>query len=141
MTTSEKRIAYLAAPFFNQGEKQYTETIANIVSEAFGSQLSLYIPYIDTGIILTSISSEDDKDLVFKKNMIGIDNSDLLILILDNEDAGVCWEMGYAYARNMPMLALWTDVRKKPNLMLYKSAVMVYSIDELLERLPVLLKQ
>jgi nucleoside 2-deoxyribosyltransferase len=138
-TLAELKYVYLAAPFFNQPELAFTENVAKVLRANFSERILLYVPHQDTGIILTPQSSDEDRTLVFEKNVAELRRAQILILLLDNEDSGTCWEMGYGYANNLSMIGLWTDVRKGPNLMLYKSANIVSSIETLIGELEKLL--
>ena len=126
---------YLAGPFFNESELSFTEAVVRELERHFSSRLSFYVPHIHTGIILTPQSTDEERKWVFVKNLEAMNSADVYVLLLDNEDAGTCWEMGYGYKRGIPMIGFWSDVRKKPNLMLYQSAVIVSTIPDLLLKL------
>ena len=127
--------AYLAGPFFNRSELEFTEALGNAIRQRFGHQLHLYMPHLDSGMILMPDSSDQDRYLVFRHDIDAMDAADLFIIILDNEDSGTCFEMGYAYAKSRQILALWTDVRRKPNLMLAQSAPIASGVDQLLNNI------
>jgi nucleoside 2-deoxyribosyltransferase len=57
---------------------------------------------------------EDRQRITFENDVRGIDRSDIVLAILDggsDVDSGTAWEMGYAYAKGMPVLGLKTDFR------------------------------
>lgn len=126
---------YLAGPFFNQSELSFTEIVMRDLEAHFSGRLSFYVPHIHTGIILTPQSTDEESKWVFIKNLEAMNAADIYVLLLDNEDAGTCWEMGYGYGRGIPMIGFWSDVRKRPNLMLYQSAQIVSNIPDLIKKL------
>lgn len=126
--------AYLAGPFSNEAERSFTEMVMNAILRRFGDRLDLYVPHRDTGI-LGPDSLDAQRRLAFSDNLDAMNAADIFLVLLDGEDAGVCWEMGYSYARGLPMVGLWTGVRDKPNLMLEQSATLVSSVEELLSAL------
>ena len=104
--------------------------------------------------------SESDKDCWYNKDMqknkvpgVSSDRAyaellqgktpkPVIVAIIDGADAdsGTAWEMGYAFARGVPVIALRTDFRKighheQVNLMLEQSATVVGSTEELLAAL------
>lgn len=129
---------YLAAPLFSEAERNYNVKIAKELSR-YG--MVVHLPQ-DCG---DSVSSRDEsmQDQIFKKNIEALDNSDLVIAIIDGADAdsGTSWEIGYAYAKGKKIIALRTDFRKVGdneivNLMLEKASHVVYDIPSLIRALP-----
>jgi nucleoside 2-deoxyribosyltransferase len=62
-----------------------------------------------------------------------------MVAVIEGADAdsGTSWEMGYAYARGIPVISIRTDFRmaghhEHVNLMLEQSSAMVHSEEELL---------
>ncbi|MBN1284652.1 MAG: nucleoside 2-deoxyribosyltransferase [Anaerolineae bacterium] len=137
MSPKVKR-AYLAGPFSSDLERTFTEMVMNAIQERFGDRLDLYVPHRDTGIVMPN-SLDAQRRLAFSDDLNAMNAADIFLVLLDHESAGVCWEMGYCYARGLPMVGLWTDVHKKPNLMLEQSATIVSSIGDLLSALAQLL--
>ena len=79
---------------------------------------------------------------LFLSNKTALENSDIIVAIIDGADAdsGTAWEMGYAFATGKPVIALRTDFRRvgyheQVNLMLEQSARVVCSKEELLAAL------
>ncbi len=122
---------YLAGPFFNLSELRFTEYVAAELKSRFAGRLTMYVPHQDSGVILTPKSSPDMRRQVFQMDIDAMNKADIYVLLLDNEDSGTCFEMGYAYARGIPMVALWSDVRKVPTLMLQQSATVVSNVEDL----------
>jgi nucleoside 2-deoxyribosyltransferase/predicted secreted protein len=124
---------YLAAPLFSAAERTYNAMLANLLEK---NLFEVYLPQ----------EAGDDSDtrgdpaqhLLFSKNMQAIDDSDVIVAIIEGADAdsGTAWEMGYAFAQGKPVLALRTDFRRvghheHVNLMLEQSATIVTSLDTL----------
>ena len=87
---------------------------------------------------------------LFAKNKKEFERADIVVAIIDGADAdsGTAWEMGYAYAKGIPVIALRTDFRhvgacEHVNLMLEQSAAIVTTPDQLLDVLaaPLQLKE
>jgi nucleoside 2-deoxyribosyltransferase len=123
---------YLAGPFFNQAEQVFVETVAATLEAHFGKRISLFVPHVHTQTILTPASSDADRQRVFESDIAAMEGAEIFVLILDGEDTGTSFEMGWGYARGKSMVGLWTDVRKRPNLMLAQSAEIVSTIPDLL---------
>jgi len=135
-TFSRYRI-YLAAPLFSEAERTYNAALARLLEKHL---FSVYLPQ-ETG---------DDSDMrdgaeqnrLFIRNLQALDNSDIIVGIIDGADAdsGTSWEMGYAYAEKKPAFALRTDFRRvghheHVNLMLEQSATIVNSGEQLIKAL------
>lgn len=112
-----KRI-YLAGPLFSTAEQQFNyhlfEALINVGHTVFLPQEEC------KGVAISE---------VFEICKRGLDTSEIIIAILDGADAdsGTCWECGYAYANNKPIIAIRTDFRESGdiagfNAMLYYSA-------------------
>ncbi len=129
---------YLAGPLFSQAECLWNLKIAEeLRSYAF----QVYLPQ-ETGDSSAS-RGEDAHQIIFQENYVALENADLVVAVIDGADAdsGTSWEMGYAYAKGIPVFAIRTDFRmvgasEQVNLMLEQSAVVVRSIEELIQALP-----
>jgi nucleoside 2-deoxyribosyltransferase len=130
---------YLAGPFFNQSEVRFTEYIAGEIKSRFAGRMTIFVPHQDSGVILTPQSPQELRRKVFQMDIDAMNVADIYVLLLDNEDSGTCFEMGYGYLRGIPMIALWSDVRKVPNLMLQQSATLVSNVEDLFAELNKLL--
>jgi len=128
---------YLAAPLFSEAERVFNASAARLLSTHL---FDVHLPQ-DAG---------DDSDMrdireqerLFNFNKTALEDSDFVVAIIDGADAdsGTAWEMGYAFARGKPVIALRTDFRRvghheQVNLMLEQSAKVVGSMDEVLAAL------
>ena len=128
---------YLAAPLFSEAERVFNASAARLLSNHL---FDVHLPQ----------EAGDDSDMrdireqerLFNFNKAALENSDFIVAIIDGADAdsGTAWEMGYAYARGKPVIALRTDFRRvghheQVNLMLEQSAKVVGNMNEVLEEL------
>ncbi len=94
---------YFAGPLFTASERQYNEAIASGIEQA---GFAVYLPQkVCEGVI--------SPDEIFKRCIQGIDNAWCVVAILDGADAdsGTCFEVGYAYAKGIPVIGVRTDFR------------------------------
>lgn len=136
---SQKNI-YLAGPLFSQAEIHFNAYLRDkLVSMGF----FVFLPQEE--VYDNSISRIEDKHKsIFKKDVKGLDNCDLVVAVLDggsDVDSGTAWEIGYAYATNKYVFGLKTDFRTlgpegNVNLMIeYSLHDLSHTIDELLDKL------
>lgn len=100
---------YLAGPLFSAAELEFNRRLA--------AELTSRIPHSE--MILpqdrakTLLSRPNGTTLVFRDCLQMIDESDAIVAILDGSDAdsGTCIELGYAYAKQKPVVGLRTDFR------------------------------
>jgi nucleoside 2-deoxyribosyltransferase/predicted secreted protein len=128
---------YLAAPLFSEAERVFNVSVARLLRTHL---FEVHLPQ----------EAGDDSDMrdireqerLFLMNKTALEESDLVVAIIDGADAdsGTAWEMGYAFASGKPVIALRTDFRRAGhhehvNLMLEQSAKVVISTDALLAAL------
>lgn len=105
-----KKIIYLAAPLFSEAEQEFNRKLRDqIVERGF----SVFLPQEDSNDT-TDMRHDEKQSYIFNKNFKAIDNSNLIVAILDggsDVDSGTAWELGYAFANNKTVLALKTDFR------------------------------
>ncbi|OLP19716.1 hypothetical protein BST81_04035 [Leptolyngbya sp. 'hensonii'] len=94
---------YLAGPLFTQAEVAFNQQLADRLRQQ-GYQV--YLPQQEcVGIT--------EPAALFATCIRGLDGAAIVLVILDGPDAdsGSCFEMGYAYARGLPIVGLRTDFR------------------------------
>lgn len=125
---------YLAAPLFSEAERSFNASVARTL----GSHLfEVHLPQEAGDDSDTRGTREQER--LFSLNKTALDTADFIVAIIDGADAdsGTAWEMGYAFARGKPVIALRTDFRRighheQVNLMLEQSAHVVGSVEEVL---------
>jgi nucleoside 2-deoxyribosyltransferase/predicted secreted protein len=128
---------YLAAPLFSEAERVFNESVARLLRAHL---IEVHLPQ-EAGDDSAARDSREQERL-FLSNKTALEESDLIVAIIDGADAdsGTAWEIGYAFAQGKPVIALRTDFRRighheHVNLMLEQSAKVVGSTDELLTKL------
>jgi nucleoside 2-deoxyribosyltransferase len=122
---------YVAGPLFDEGERWWIETVDRAVA---GCGFRTFLPHRDN-----PPKDEHNVRAIFDNDRRGIDTSVLVVANLNGitTDDGTAWEIGYAYARGIPVVGLHTDWRRRfdhevVNLMIECSLVaLVHSIDDL----------
>lgn len=115
---SNNKIIYLAGPLFTQAEQEFNLKIYN---DLLGEGYQIFLPQKEC----KGLSSANE---IFNKCLNGLNKAEIILAILDGPDAdsGTCFEIGYAYANEIPVIGLRTDFRGSGddgglNLMLTKS--------------------
>ncbi len=114
---------YLAGPLFTQAERRWLRELGVALGER-GHEV--FLPQDDASLPL--LRDPPDFHGAFESCRDAIDRCDAVVAVLDGPDAdsGTAWECGYAYARNLPIVAVRTDFRGGEdaglNLMLRRAA-------------------
>jgi len=127
---SAKHTLYFAGPLFTQGERDWN---ANVVSELRFAGYEVLLPQEQAAVIVKSTGglTVEERDNLFQKAVSSVQQTDAVIAILDGPDAdsGTCFECGYAFSQNKPIIGVRTDLRfagddkdRATNLMLGQSA-------------------
>jgi hypothetical protein len=108
--------AYLAGPFFDMARLWLVDEARRCLSQA---GLAVFSPVHDVG---HGAASE-----VVNKDIEAIRNCDLMFALVDGEDAGTLFEIGYARALGKPVYALAQSVPPENLKMLEGSGCLIYS--------------
>lgn len=106
---------YIAAPLFNDVEKQRNRFLKNNLENWF----DVFLPQDDGALLVDLIaqgcSANDAAALIFNGDILAMNKADILLSILDGAviDAGVAMEIGYCYAKGKVCIGLQTDVRRQ----------------------------
>jgi len=128
---------YLAAPLFSAAERRFNVYLRDLLEEHL---FSVFLPQEagDTGPHRDRGSQKE----IFSRCCDEISRSDIVVAVIDGADAdsGTSWEMGFAYARGIPVIALRTDFRRAGahehvNLMLEQSSRVVTNEEGLLDEI------
>src|SRR3989338_10762073 len=96
--------AYIAGPLCTKPERDFLERIDKICKKY---KLKTFLPHRDCGLW----KSMKDIKRIAKGDLDGFKDCNLLIASLNgfNIGAGTAWEMGYAHAKGIPVIAVKTD--------------------------------
>ena len=130
------RTVYLAAPLFSEAELDFNRKLRDKIKKA---GFNVFLPQEDSN----NIKDEKTRQkIIFGKNEAAIQNSDIIVAVIDGTDvdSGTAWEIGYAYALGKPIVGLRTDFRTlgiegTVNLMIERSVRLCASVPELLNHL------
>lgn len=94
---------YFAAPLFTQAEIAFNKSLADQLEAA---RYRVYLPQQEC-------AGTTDPIELFNICLRGLDSASMVLVILDGTDAdsGSCFEVGYAYAKGIPIVGLRTDFR------------------------------
>lgn len=110
------RQIYLASPFFALSELILIDKIRNAFL-SFG--VKVFSPFHDIGI--------GTSELIAKKDLEGIDNSDIIFCLLDNFDSGTLIESGYSLAKGKKIIGYHRTCEEEKLLMLKVSDIQYYN--------------
>lgn len=104
---------YLANDCFTEASRLYNEYLAKRIREHIPENETLYLPQENTKIN-DKTQYANSVDIVRGDNE-RLDKTDLLIVVLDNLESGAgrCAEIGYAAAKGINIIGLWTDTRQQ----------------------------
>lgn len=124
------KLVYIAGPLFNEAERTFDETIAEICEDL---GFETFLPHRDAGL-----QEEDNAEDIFSADLRALEMADLVVANLDGHDvdAGTAWEMGYAVARGKTVLGIRTDRRvlepwSPVNVMIEQSTYILDSLNAL----------
>jgi nucleoside 2-deoxyribosyltransferase len=127
---------YLAAPLFSDGERAFNLALRDLLT-AHG--YPVYLPQ-ETG---EGIEGKGCDREIFESHRHALDGASCVVAVCDgaDTDSGTAWEIGYAIAKGIPVIALATDRRRpgdgrRVNLMIQESAEVVGTMQEVLTALP-----
>ncbi|WP_086348030.1 nucleoside 2-deoxyribosyltransferase [Candidatus Enterococcus clewellii] len=103
---------YFAGPMFAKADLLYNEYLVKEI-RALDEQLDVYLPQENEAI--NDKAAYADSKMIALADTEKVLESDLLVAVLDGLtiDAGVASEIGVAYAKGIPVLALYTDTRQQ----------------------------
>jgi nucleoside 2-deoxyribosyltransferase len=126
---------YLAAPLFTAAEQAFNAGLAQRLQSA---GLTVLLPQ---DFCATHSGPPVDFAGIHRSCLEHLASARLVVAVLDgaDPDSGTCFEVGWAYARNIPIIGLRTDLRPGedgglPNCMLSRSCVaVVRDADQLMQ--------
>ncbi len=119
---------YLAGPFFSKEELNWVNYIHECLE---GCGVSVLSPYKENGVIDISTSMEG-RNYIFNSDLVLLHKSDIVVALLDHNDPGTCFEIGYAYSEKIPVIGLKTSKEKLNNMLLFGCNKICDSIEDLI---------
>ena len=126
---------YIAGPLCSEGERKFLEKIDEICKKL---GFETFLPHRDCGLW----KSMKDVKKIAEGDLKGFEDCDLVIANLNgfNVGAGTAWEMGYAFSKNIPVIALKTDRKIKESIeeisaIILGTTKIVSSLEELEEEI------
>ncbi|WP_461219138.1 nucleoside 2-deoxyribosyltransferase [Lapidilactobacillus salsurivasis] len=103
---------YFANGLFSQADFRFNAELAARIRTAY-PQLTIYLPQENAAI--NDKQAYADSKMIARADTEEVLKSDLMIAVLDGPviDAGVASEIGVAYAKEIPILGLYTDSRQQ----------------------------
>jgi len=103
---------YFAGPLFSQADLRYNAYLVEQIRQ-LDKTIGLYLPQENAAI--NDKSAYADSKMIALADTENVLASDLLVALLDGStiDAGVASEIGVAYAKGIPVVALYTDSRQQ----------------------------
>lgn len=104
---------YFANGLFNNAQLKYNEYLVSRLRKNILDDGTIYLP--QENMAINDKDSYADSLMIFNGDNEHLDNSDLVIAILDGDtiDDGVACEIGRASALGIPILALYSDTRQQ----------------------------
>ena len=101
---SKKIKAYVAGPLCSENERKFMEKLDKLCKKL---KLKTFLPHRDAGLWKEGISVEE----IAKKDLKGFKKCDFMIANLNgfSVGAGTAFEMGIAYEKKLPIIAIKTD--------------------------------
>ena len=93
-------LVYLASPFFDLGQRWMVEEVRSLLLEM---GVKLFSPLHDVG--------PGPGAIVAAKDLAGLDAASAVLAILNGADVGTVFEVGYAVAKGLPVVALAQNMR------------------------------
>lgn len=106
---------YFGAPLFSKAEQLFNAHLVEKIRNLYGEKVEVYLPQENDEINdKTKVAESLD---IFYGDIAHLEKSDLMIAVLDGQviDPGLAAEIGYCYAKGIPVLGLITDVRVGTN--------------------------
>lgn len=122
---------YLAGPFFNVQELDWVNRICNKLE---GAGLNVYSPSKENGIIPTEASPELRRS-TFESDILLIDKSNIVVALIDHDDTGTSFEIGYAYNKGIPIIGLRTSCSQVNNMISQSCSRIVNNVDDLINEI------
>lgn len=122
---------YLAGPFFSQQELHWVNSVCIALEDA---GFKVHSPSRDNGII-TEMTTPEERREIFRQDIRLLEQSDIVVSLLDHNDSGTHFEAGYAHKMGIPVFALKTSTDSLNNMLQYGCTKICASLEYLIEEL------
>lgn len=123
---------YFAGGWFNPQQLEQHTRIGDILEQRV--DLDIHNPKKES--LVVKGATQEQLQETFKSNLTSIDDADLVVALTDFNDKGTFIEIGYALAKNIPVLYVAENLNGKPfNLMLAVSGPVAFDTDSMLEQI------
>lgn len=100
---------YFANDLFNDATLMYNEhVVSNIEKEI--PNVEVYLPQRNEAI--NDKTQYADSLTIVKADYEELEDSDVLVAVIDSDDSGVALEVGMFYMMNKPIIGIYTDTRR-----------------------------
>ena len=95
---------YIAGPLFDDHERNYLESIAEIFENR---GYKTFLPHRDAGVVSDQYT-EDEKKKIFTTDINALKQADIIVALLTGRDvdSGTAAEIGYAFANNKRLIGI-----------------------------------
>jgi len=94
---------FIIGPFFTEAEEEFMlKAKESLEKKEYKAKTPLDIGYV-----------KDGSEGLFKEDLRYIEQSDIIVAILDGLDPGTMCEIGYAKAMGKKVVGLWTDKERR----------------------------
>ena len=100
---------YFANDLFNDATLMYNEHVVSKIEEEL-PDVEVYLPQRNDAIN-DKTQYADSLDIV-KADYEQLEDSDVLVAVIDSDDSGVALEIGMFYMMNKPIIGIYTDTRR-----------------------------
>jgi len=120
----DKVKCYIAGPLCNQEERDFLEKI-DLICKTLG--VDTFLPHRECGLWKEGKNVKE----IGLGDLKGFEDCDFLIANLNgfNVGAGTAWEMGYAYAKKIPVIAIKTD--RNPKNSIEEISAIIYGLTKI----------
>lgn len=101
---------YFANSLFNDSDLMYNEKVVGEIREAFDGDIDVYNPMENDAI--NDKTQYADSLTIVKADYEELEDSDVLVAVIDSDDSGVALEIGMFYMMNKPIIGIYTDTRR-----------------------------
>ena len=100
---------YFANDLFNDATLMYNEHVVSKIEKEL-PDVEVYLPQRNDAI--NDKTQYADSLTIVKADYDELEDSDVLVAVIDSDDSGVALEIGMFYMMNKPIIGIYTDTRR-----------------------------